>query len=128
MMPAGLRDPRLVCAPGDAQPRLRPAHRVERPGLGRDGRFTIGAVLTGGSKLTTEFAARHGKPRLHLAKEALGDPAARLREFLAAHAVKVLNVAGSRASKEPEVAAFVSGVLNRVLVHDVGGSLGVVHG
>ena len=73
--------------------------------------FTIGATLTGGSKLTAEFAARHGKPWLHLPEDAPGDPAGRLHDFLATHAVKVLNVAGSRASKEPDVAKFVEGVL-----------------
>jgi hypothetical protein len=60
--------------------------------------FSVGRELTGGSKLTAECAAKHGKPSLHLAKAAQGDPAGRLREFLSAHAVKVLNVAGSRAS------------------------------
>lgn len=60
--------------------------------------FTVSQEVTGGSKLTAELAAKHGKPWLHLAREVPGDPVARLREFLAAHSVKVLNVAGSRAS------------------------------
>lgn len=77
--------------------------------------FTVRSELTGGSKLTAECAAQHGKPWLHLAKAAGGDPAPVLRDFLAAHAVKVLNVAGSRASKEPDVAKFVAQVLTSVL-------------
>ena len=77
--------------------------------------FTIGAVLTGGSKLTAEFAAKHRKPWLHSAHESPGDAAALLRAFLDRHAVKVLNIAGSRASKEPDVAEFVRAVLGDVL-------------
>ena len=75
--------------------------------------FTIGRELTGGSKLTAECAAKYGEPWLHLAKDAPGDPAVMLRDFLAAHAVKVLNVAGSRASKEPEVEKFVREVMGQ---------------
>jgi hypothetical protein len=73
--------------------------------------FTVWPDPTGGSKLTADCATKHGKPWLHFARVAAGDPAARLREFLAAHAVKVLNVAGARASKEPEVAAFTTAIL-----------------
>jgi hypothetical protein len=80
--------------------------------------FTVGPELTGGSKLTPDCAAKHGKPWLHLATAASCDPARRLREFLATHAVRVLNVAGSRASKEPEVAVFTSAVLAAVLGDD----------
>ena len=82
--------------------------------------FTVGPALTGGSKLTAECATKHGKPWLHLARVAPGDPARRLREFLATHGVKVLNVAGPPASKEPEVAKFVEGVLTRAFEHDEG--------
>jgi len=82
--------------------------------------FTIGTTLTGGSKLTAEFAAKHGKPWLHLAKAESCDPAGKLNEFLAIHAVRVLNVADSRASKEPEVAKFVEGVLTQAFEHDEG--------
>ena len=77
--------------------------------------FTMRATLTGVSKLSAEFATKHGKPWLHLARAAGSDPERRLREFLDPHAVKVLNAAGSRASKEPEVAAFTAAVLAVVL-------------
>jgi hypothetical protein len=77
--------------------------------------FTIREVLTGGSKQTAELAVKHRKPWIHLSKAASDDPGKMLLEFLAAHQVKVLNVAGPRASKEPDVAAFVQEVLNQVL-------------
>jgi hypothetical protein len=74
--------------------------------------FSIAPVLTGGSKKTVDLAHKHGKPVLHLARD--GGPAApeqALRRFIRDHGIKVLNVAGPRASKEPEVAGFVKSVL-----------------
>lgn len=76
--------------------------------------FTIGEVLTGGSKKTVELARKHGRPVLHLSR-ASGVAAAEtvLRRFIKQHTIKVLNIAGPRASKEPEVGAFVKVVLDR---------------
>jgi hypothetical protein len=75
--------------------------------------FTIKKVLTGGSRRTAEFARQHGKPWLHVAKLQGHDYAPRMREFVATHGIKVLNVAGTRASKEPGVYEFVKEVLNK---------------
>lgn len=77
--------------------------------------FTIRAAPSGGSKLTADCAAKHCTPSLHLARQVPGDPAARLRQFLTTHAIKVLKVAGSRASKEPDAANFVAQVLTLAL-------------
>lgn len=75
--------------------------------------FTVAALLSGGSALTRKLALQHGKPCLHLARLAEGDNApARLREFIRQHQIKVLNVAGPRASTEPEAAGFATTVLN----------------
>ncbi len=53
-----------------------------------------------------EFARKHGKPHLHLC--AGNDTSAdNLRAFFECHDVKILNVAGPRASKEPGVGEFV---------------------
>ncbi len=76
--------------------------------------FSIAATLSGGSKKTVFLAEKHGKPVLRISRE--GGPAApeqALRGFIQEHGIKVLNVAGPRASKEPEVAAFVCEVLER---------------
>jgi hypothetical protein len=64
--------------------------------------FSIEPTLTGGSLKTGEFARKHNKPRLHLCE---GDSAAadKLKAFVQEHHVKVLNMAGPRASKEPGV-------------------------
>ena len=74
--------------------------------------FTLRSDLTGGSKKTAEFAQKHGKPWIHL-NEGLGieEAAVQLKSFIAEHGVKVLNVAGSRGSKEPGVATFVRAVI-----------------
>ena len=74
--------------------------------------FSLAAVLSGGSKLTVELAEVLGKPCLHLSRERDGDSAAtKLRAFLATHPIRVLNVAGPRASGEPAVGAFVTDTL-----------------
>jgi hypothetical protein len=84
--------------------------------------FTIAPAATGGTALAMEFACRLGRPRLHLHRGADGsvdrvteDAAARLLQFLAEHRVGRLNVAGPRASQEPEIGEFVRRVLLRAL-------------
>ena len=64
--------------------------------------FTMGP-LTGGSLRTADFAKKHGKPWLHFQLSKKDATAEKLREFAAEHSIKVLNVAGSRASKEPQI-------------------------
>jgi hypothetical protein len=76
--------------------------------------LSIAARLTGGSKKTVEMAHKHHKPVLHLSREAGPSmPQQKLLCFLRKHRIKILNVAGPRASKEPEVAGFVKQVLDR---------------
>jgi hypothetical protein len=70
--------------------------------------FTIALELSGGSKLTAELASRLGKPCLHLSQTRDGvNVVERLRDFIRQHNVRVLNVAGPRASNEPTVRRFV---------------------
>jgi hypothetical protein len=85
--------------------------------------FTIGQHLKGGTSLTMAFARRLEKPALHLSRDALAEScgdaidgaASQLLALLCEHDVQSLNVAGPRASQEPEVAEFVSSVLQRAL-------------
>ncbi len=75
--------------------------------------FSVGPMLSGGSMRTLEWTRHYGKPCLCLARAApLGSPSRRLRAFLEKHQVKVLNVAGPRASQEPEIGGFVCETLN----------------
>ena len=78
--------------------------------------FSIASVLTGSSKKTLDLARQHHKPVLHLWRDGgLSSPEQALRRFIRDNDIKVLNVAGPRASKEPEVAAFVTQVLEKAL-------------
>ena len=75
--------------------------------------FTMRSELTGGSKRTAGCALKHRKPCLHLhSSETISRCAGRLAEFIRASSIRILNVAGSRGSKEPEVGAFVRAVLD----------------
>jgi hypothetical protein len=96
--------------------------------------LTIAPRATGGTALALACALRLGKPALHVSRRALAgsnagvraadsaviaasesaaarETAVRLCSFLVRHQVRRLNVAGPRASQEPEIAAFVRCVL-----------------
>jgi HAD superfamily hydrolase (TIGR01509 family) len=76
--------------------------------------FSIEAALKGGTKETTEFAMKYGKPVLHLSR--IGGPATpetELLRFIRDNQIRTLNVAGPRASAEPEIAGFVREVLKK---------------
>jgi hypothetical protein len=76
--------------------------------------FSVAATLAGGSAYTAEVAGQCRKPCLHLSQEREGKAAAgRLLDFLAANQIKVLNVAGPRASLEPGVAGFTRDTLEQ---------------
>jgi hypothetical protein len=76
--------------------------------------FSEKAEVTGGSQETAEFAKETGKPLLHLVPAmGINEAAARLNAFLQEHRIVVLNVAGPRASEEPEVGQFVKAVLSQ---------------
>lgn len=78
--------------------------------------LSVGKTLTGGSQRTMELARRLGKPCLHVSQDASGPEAGPLvRDFVRAHSIGVLNVAGPRASSEPGIAAFVADTLERAL-------------
>jgi hypothetical protein len=77
--------------------------------------FSLAPELTGGSRLTEEFAARHRKPCLHLSQQTHGATAVkRLRQFVQQHHIRVLNVAGPRASNEAAVPRFVLETLEKL--------------
>jgi hypothetical protein len=70
--------------------------------------FTISSQLSGGSKRTAEFAEKHRKPWIHLARQEASyeDPALILQRFVEENSVRELNIAGTRGSKEPDVWRF----------------------
>ena len=78
--------------------------------------LTLAATLTGGSRTTAEWAEALGRPHIHVSREADGDAAAdAVRRFVETHRIRVLNVAGPRASGEPDVGDFVRSTLDRAL-------------
>jgi len=64
--------------------------------------FTLARRVSGGSLRTIEFAKKHGKPCIHIS---LADyiPSVTLQGFVEDYEIKVLNVAGSRETKEPGI-------------------------
>lgn len=73
--------------------------------------FSLSEILTGASKLTHELAKKHHKPCLPIHGKRV-NPGKALSEFLRRHSIRVLNVAGPRASTEPGIGPFVMKVLN----------------
>lgn len=74
--------------------------------------FSIAAQLTGGPRKTLELARKNRRPFLLLAKSMLGKhPALQLQDFIEQHHVQILNVAGPRASRAPDIGEFVTTVL-----------------
>lgn len=84
------------------------AERTERNVRDSDGTviLTIGWELAGGSRKTEQYARIHDKPCLHLSRDRDCDPGGTLRVFCEENRISILNVAGSRASEEPEVYDF----------------------
>ena len=82
--------------------------------------------ISGGTLLTKEFCSDVGKPCLHLSADRLQPPAAaaKLRAFILDHDVSRLNVAGPRASEEPETAKYARRVLQSVWLGSVQGDSG----
>ena len=77
--------------------------------------FSISATLTGGSKKRVFPAHKHGKPVLRISRDSgAASPERELLRFIDDNKINVLNVAGPRASKEPEVAAFAEEVLDKL--------------
>lgn len=92
--------------------------RTEQNVIDSDGTLVVShGKLTGGSKLTIELAQKHCKPFLHLDLKAVSMSYASrmLLSWLIDSGVKVLNVAGPRASKDPEIYGDTVKLLETVL-------------
>ncbi len=75
--------------------------------------ISIASVLTSGSRQTQVFAQAFGKPCLHI-YPAL-DWRHAIETWLDSDAIQVLNIAGPRASSEPEIVSFTTEVLEFTL-------------
>jgi hypothetical protein len=82
------------------------AERTEKNVVDSDGTLIISrGELTGGSEYTREMALKHGRPWLHidLKQTAAFRSIIGVTEWLSANDIRVLNVAGPRASKDPTI-------------------------
>jgi hypothetical protein len=82
--------------------------------------LSIRPTVNGGSLNTILFTQKLGRPYLHLSRDGRTDgracdPGKELRRFIKKNRIAVLNVAGSRDSEEPELAAWVKEVLKQAL-------------
>jgi hypothetical protein len=76
--------------------------------------FSMNEALTGGTAQTARFCVELGRPLLFLAATVwtVRESALALRHFLGKHRVHRLNIAGPRASEQPDAAKFTRAVLN----------------
>ena len=82
------------------------AERTEKNVVEADGTLIIShGKLCGGSAYTREMAVKHHRPWLHIDLDRSGAfrSAMAIRDWIAANRIRVLNVAGPRASKEPRI-------------------------
>ncbi len=76
--------------------------------------FTFSSDVTGGSMRTLEFARKHKKPCLHIHR-GMYQPEIAVQGFINEYQIKLLNIAGSRESKEPGIHQWTKEVLDRAL-------------
>jgi hypothetical protein len=86
--------------------------------------FSLSDKLSRGSAKTAFFAERHGKPFLHVHPGLSYQPATDVLRFVQDHSIKVLNIAGTRGSKEPYIGKFVKKVLEEAFFPRPQGWLG----
>lgn len=82
------------------------SERTEKNVIDSDGTLIISrGELSGGSETTREMAVRHDRPWLHidLGRTSAFLCAVRIVAWLSAHRIRILNVAGPRASKDPRI-------------------------
>ena len=82
------------------------SERTQKNIIDSDGTLIVShGRLTGGSALTRELAKRHNRPCLHVDMETtnINDAANKVRKWIDMKHIRVLNVAGPRASKDPKI-------------------------
>lgn len=93
--------------------------RTEQNVIDSDGTLIIShGDLTGGSEYTRQMAEKHNKVWIHVdASKVSVDAAVEvIRAWISGNKIKVLNVAGPRASKDPKIYGTVKRVLSAALV------------
>lgn len=94
------------------------AQRTELNILDSDGTLLFSnGKLKGGSALTKKLAAKHNKPCLHIDLDELSEYKAVeiIKSWIDIRGIKILNVAGPRASESPRIYESLQSVLKSVL-------------
>lgn len=97
--------------------------RTEQNVIDSDGTLLIShGKLTGGSEYTRDMALRHGRPWLHidLDKTESFRAVKKIISWLSEHEIKILNVAGPRASKDPSIYPATFDILEAVFYRNEG--------
>jgi len=92
--------------------------RTEKNILDSDGILILShGKLTGGSALTRKLAKKHSRPWVHvdLDKVSLPDAVGIVKTWIVQYNIKILNVAGPRASKPPSIYDETVKILERVI-------------
>jgi hypothetical protein len=95
--------------------------RTEQNVIDSDGTLILShGKLTGGSEYTREMAVGHGRPWLHidLNRTESFHAAKQIKFWLAERKIEVLNVAGPRASKDPDIYPATVHILETVFYRD----------
>ena len=93
--------------------------RTEQNVIDSDGTLIIThGKLTGGSKLTQKVAKKHDRPCIHinLNETLLFMASSEINSWIIENGIEVLNVAGSRASKDPEIYQDVKYIIEGVIL------------
>ena len=91
--------------------------RTEKNILDPDGTLIVShGLLTGGSALTTKFAELHGKPWIHIDLEmtSYSEAAMMIQECIGQNRIKIMNVAGPGAVKDPMIYQAVMELLEEM--------------
>jgi hypothetical protein len=94
------------------------AKRTEQNVIDSEGTLIISlGPLTGGSELTHKTAMLHERPCLHIDLGVLDTHKAvkTVRSWIARHGIKVLNIAGPRASEHPNIYDMTANLLKAIL-------------
>ena len=104
---------RLKEMPTDSYPA-----RTEKNVLESDGTLIIShGEMTGGTEYTAKMAQKHNKPWMHVDANQLSVEAAVqfVRAWISGNEIEVLNVAGPRASKDPQIYSTTKKILRELL-------------
>jgi hypothetical protein len=94
--------------------------RTEQNVLDSDGTLIVShGKLNGGSALTRRLAEKHKRPHIHLDMNGLStdDAADALRVWIENNRIMILNVAGPRANKDPDIYNETATVLETLLMN-----------